>query len=169
MISEEASREIAKKQIVCFLKDLISTCWVDFILHIHICNSHLFSLPFCSRACLSELDRSVHTYVFLRVIALAGMLFWRRRKACKLCEIMWKQRLPWIDLWALPVSAVENIKELISDYSDCSLQPFACKLCSSFLMISNLMIYLKTCNSFTSLIVSSLWRIFYFWFPLYLF
>lgn len=35
----------------------------------------LFSLPFCSSECLSVLDRSVHTYVFLRVMALAGMLF----------------------------------------------------------------------------------------------
>lgn len=38
-------------------------------------DKELFSLPFCSRDCLSVLDRSVHTYVFLRVMALAGMLF----------------------------------------------------------------------------------------------
>lgn len=35
----------------------------------------LFSLPFCSRECRSLLDRSVQTYVFLLVMALAGMLF----------------------------------------------------------------------------------------------
>lgn len=36
---------------------------------------HLLSLPFCRRECLSAPERSVHTYVFRRVMALPGMLF----------------------------------------------------------------------------------------------
>lgn len=42
-----------------------------------VCVFYLFSLPFWSRDCLSVLGRSVHTYVFLRVIALPGMLFYQ--------------------------------------------------------------------------------------------
>lgn len=38
-------------------------------------DKELFSFPFCSSECRSLLDRSVQTYVFLRVMALAGMLF----------------------------------------------------------------------------------------------
>lgn len=44
---------------------------------------YLFSLPFCSKECLSALERSVHTYVFLRVMALAGTLFWRVEREIK--------------------------------------------------------------------------------------
>ena len=40
-----------------------------------VCVTHLFSLPFCSSECLSVLERSVQTYVFRRVMALPGMLF----------------------------------------------------------------------------------------------
>lgn len=49
-------------------------------LHTLTTHTHLLSLPFCSSECLSVLDRSVHTYVFLRVMALAGMLFWRKNE-----------------------------------------------------------------------------------------
>lgn len=41
---------------------------------------YLLSLPFCRRECLSVPDRSVHTYVFLRVMALPGMLFYTKRE-----------------------------------------------------------------------------------------
>lgn len=37
---------------------------------------YLFSLPFCRRECLSAPERSVHTYVFRRVMVLPGMLFY---------------------------------------------------------------------------------------------
>lgn len=37
--------------------------------------SELLSLPFCRRECRSAPERSVHTYVFRRVMALPGMLF----------------------------------------------------------------------------------------------
>ncbi len=40
---------------------------------------YLLSLPFCRRECLSAPERSVHTYVFRRVMALPGMLFYRQR------------------------------------------------------------------------------------------
>lgn len=40
--------------------------------------AYLLSLPFCKRECLSAPDRSVHTYVFRRVMALPGMLFYTR-------------------------------------------------------------------------------------------
>ena len=39
-------------------------------------HTHLFSLPFCRRDCRSVPARSVHTYVFRRVMALPGMLFY---------------------------------------------------------------------------------------------
>lgn len=44
-----------------------------------VCASmYLLSLPFCSSECRSVLERSVHTYVFLRVIVLPGILFYSR-------------------------------------------------------------------------------------------
>lgn len=44
---------------------------------------YLLSLPFCRRECLSVPERSVHTYVFRRVMALPGMLFYREREMNK--------------------------------------------------------------------------------------
>lgn len=49
--------------------------WVDGEAGGIRCDKELFSFPFCSKLCLSVLVRSVHTYVFLRVMALEGMLF----------------------------------------------------------------------------------------------
>lgn len=44
-----------------------------------VTEAYLLSLPFCKRECLSAPDRSVHTYVFRRVMALPGMLFYTHK------------------------------------------------------------------------------------------